>query len=291
MQHHARRGRAPRRSVEVLLQALHRRAVDVAHAVAGLPGGPVGHLAVGRAQVHQVEAVADERAHAGLRAPARKAAISSSVWLIGRQVRGLWVNTCRLSQPSRRPRADRLADAPGRGHVGAESHGAILRAWPGERPEVSGPARVRFAPSPTGSLHVGGARTALFNWLYRPAHRRHLRAAHRGHRPRALDPEERGRDPARLSWLGLDWDEGPFRQSERGDVYRAAIERLKAVRRGLPGLRDRGGARGPAGRARADKRAPVVRGWRDRARRDRRSSRPRAAGRSGASRWSCPARP
>ena len=54
------------------------------------------------------------------------------------------------------------------------------------------PPRVRFAPSPTGYLHVGGARTALFNWLYRPAHRRHLRAPDRGHRPGA---QHRGAHP------------------------------------------------------------------------------------------------
>ena len=49
--------------------------------------------------------------------------------------------------------------------MGAESHVGILGTMARERPEVTGPARVRFAPSPTGSLHVGGARTARFNWL------------------------------------------------------------------------------------------------------------------------------
>ena len=59
------------------------------------------------------------------------------------------------------------------------------------------PIRVRFAPSPTGYLHVGGARTALFNWLVRPQAGRHVRAAHRGHRPRAQHRREHARDPRR----------------------------------------------------------------------------------------------
>ena len=58
--------------------------------------------------------------------------------------------------------------------------------------------RVRFAPSPTGALHIGGARTALFNWLLRPPRRRRAGAAHRGHRPRALDAGERRADHSTL---------------------------------------------------------------------------------------------
>ena len=58
---------------------------------------------------------------------------------------------------------------------------------------------VRFAPSPTGFLHIGGARTALFNWLYARRHhgRQGIPAAHRGYRPRALDPRGGGRDHRR----------------------------------------------------------------------------------------------
>ena len=55
--------------------------------------------------------------------------------------------------------------------------------------------RVRFAPSPTGALHVGGARTALFNWLLARGTGGRARPAHRGHRPRALDAGERRPDP------------------------------------------------------------------------------------------------
>ncbi len=103
------------------------------------------------------------------------------------------------------------------------------------------PVRVRFAPSPTGYLHIGGARTALFNWLY---------ARHTGgtfvlriedtdaarNTQEATDVILRG-----LRWLGLDWDEGPvdghptgpsrgeqgpYFQSQRGDIYRRRVQEL-----------------------------------------------------------------
>ena len=92
--------------------------------------------------------------------------------------------------------------------------------------------RVRFAPSPTGSFHVGGARTALFNWLYA----RH----HQGVYVLRIEDTDRSRSTDEhieqildvLRWLGLDWDEGPpapgYRQTERFDIYRAHAERLVA---------------------------------------------------------------
>ena len=93
---------------------------------------------------------------------------------------------------------------------------------------IETPVRVRFAPSPTGFLHVGGARTALFNWLF---------ARHHGGAfvLRIEDTDaERGREEwvggilDALRWVGIDWDEGPFRQSERGRLYAEAAERLFA---------------------------------------------------------------
>ena len=86
--------------------------------------------------------------------------------------------------------------------------------------------RVRFAPSPTGYLHVGGARTALFNWLYA---RRHggvfvLRIEDTD-RDRS-SPEHTEVILSALRWLGLDWDEGPFFQSDGADRHRAAALRL-----------------------------------------------------------------
>ncbi len=86
--------------------------------------------------------------------------------------------------------------------------------------------RVRFAPSPTGALHIGGARTALFNWLF---------ARHHGGtyvlRIEDTDRERSTEDSIReildgLAWLGLDWDEGPYRQTVRMDVYRARVQEL-----------------------------------------------------------------
>jgi glutamyl-tRNA synthetase len=88
--------------------------------------------------------------------------------------------------------------------------------------------RVRFAPSPTGYLHVGGARTALFNWLFvrRNGGAMILRIedtdAERN-KPELVEGILEG-----LRWLGVDWDEGPFYQSQRTDLYRAAAKKLLA---------------------------------------------------------------
>ncbi|MCR4404741.1 MAG: glutamate--tRNA ligase [Candidatus Acetothermia bacterium] len=87
--------------------------------------------------------------------------------------------------------------------------------------------RVRFAPSPTGALHVGGARTALFNWLFA----RH----HGGTFILRIEDTDRSRSTeesieeikAALRWLGLDWDEY-YRETERFPLYQEAAERLLA---------------------------------------------------------------
>ena len=99
--------------------------------------------------------------------------------------------------------------------------------------------RVRFAPSPTGFFHIGSTRTALFNWLY---------ARHTGGvfvlRIEDTD-KERNSEPFlnliydSLRWLGMDWDEGPqvggnfgpYLQSQRGDIYREYLAKLKAAGR------------------------------------------------------------
>ena len=97
---------------------------------------------------------------------------------------------------------------------------------------MSRDVRVRFAPSPTGHLHVGGARTALFNWLFA----RH----HGGTFILRIEDTDRSRSTEEhlaaildaLRWLELDWDEGPpgpgYRQTERLDLYRAHAGRLVA---------------------------------------------------------------
>lgn len=86
--------------------------------------------------------------------------------------------------------------------------------------------RTRFAPSPTGFLHVGGARTALFSWL-------HARR-HGGTFVLRVEDTDRERSTQEsvdailqgMDWLGLDYDEGPFYQSERLDRYREVIEQM-----------------------------------------------------------------
>ena len=97
--------------------------------------------------------------------------------------------------------------------------------------------RVRFAPSPTGTPHVGLVRTALFNWAY---------ARHTGGKVIfRIEDTDAARDSEEsydqlleaMRWLGIDWDEGvevggpdgPYRQSQRGEIYQDVIERLKAA--------------------------------------------------------------
>ena len=88
--------------------------------------------------------------------------------------------------------------------------------------------RVRFAPSPTGYLHVGGARTALFNWLFVRQQRGTMIL-----RVEDTDAERNKPELVQgiidgLGWLGVDWDEGPFFQSQRLDLYRDAAKKCLA---------------------------------------------------------------
>ena len=86
--------------------------------------------------------------------------------------------------------------------------------------------RVRFAPSPTGMLHLGGVRTALFNYLFARYHggKLVLRVEDTDRERSSREFEEAQLED--LQWLGLGFDEGPYRQSERGDVYDEAAERF-----------------------------------------------------------------
>ena len=86
--------------------------------------------------------------------------------------------------------------------------------------------KTRFAPSPTGYLHIGGARTALFNWLF-ARHNKGQFVLRIEDSDVARSTEESAQAILEgMSWLGLDWDEGPFFQSRRFDIYRAHAERL-----------------------------------------------------------------
>jgi glutamyl-tRNA synthetase len=103
-----------------------------------------------------------------------------------------------------------------------------------ENPSKDSTPRVRFAPSPTGYLHVGGARTALFNWLF---------ARHTGGTLilRIEDTDFERSSEAMvggilegMTWLGLDWDEGPFFQSKRLELYREAAAKIVASGNAYP---------------------------------------------------------
>src|SRR5258708_14920258 len=104
--------------------------------------------------------------------------------------------------------------------------------------------RTRFAPSPTGYMHIGGMRTALFNWLW---------ARHCGGQfiLRIDDTDQARNQEAALGpilrafrWLGLNWDEGaevggpdaPYYQSQRGELYRAAAAKLESAGLSSPDL-------------------------------------------------------
>ncbi|WP_208028381.1 glutamate--tRNA ligase [Rhabdothermincola sediminis] len=90
------------------------------------------------------------------------------------------------------------------------------------------PVRVRFAPAPTGYLHIGGARTALFNWLFARQQGGELKL-----RIEDTDAERSKRELIEiiyraLEWLGIDWDGEPVHQSDRAELYREATEKLLA---------------------------------------------------------------
>jgi len=86
--------------------------------------------------------------------------------------------------------------------------------------------RLRFAPSPTGYLHVGGARTALFNWLFARHYSGTLVLRIEDTDLERSTPEMVEGILAGLRWLGIDWDEGPHFQTNRMELYRAAAGRL-----------------------------------------------------------------
>ena len=102
--------------------------------------------------------------------------------------------------------------------------------------------RVRFAPSPTGSLHIGGARTAYFNWLFA--------RQHQGKFILRIDDTDVARSTEAsaaqiidgMQWLGLDHDEGPdvggeygpYRQSERYELYRKQLQMLQGADKVYP---------------------------------------------------------
>ncbi|MDR2005846.1 MAG: glutamate--tRNA ligase [Acidaminococcales bacterium] len=102
--------------------------------------------------------------------------------------------------------------------------------------------RVRFAPSPTGYLHIGGARTALFNWLFARKCGGHFILRIEDTDMERLKEDSAGQILSSLKWLGLDWDEGPDRegafgpywQSQRRDVYQKNVDWLVENKKAYP---------------------------------------------------------
>lgn len=86
--------------------------------------------------------------------------------------------------------------------------------------------RVRIAPSPTGNLHIGTARTAVFNWLFARHHQGTFILRVEDTDLERSKPEYTENIKSGLTWLGLNWDEGPFFQTERFDLYKQAIQTL-----------------------------------------------------------------
>ena len=86
--------------------------------------------------------------------------------------------------------------------------------------------RVRFAPSPTGFLHVGGARTALFNYLFAKKNKGDFILRIEDTDTKRFSPEFEKAILESLKWLGIKWDEGPYKQSERKEIYKKYLEKL-----------------------------------------------------------------
>src|SRR3954447_17827658 len=141
----------------------------------------------------------------------RKAAKSSSPYFVGRHMRGLWLKIWIDSQPRSSPRSIALSSPP-----------AVDTCAPTNM--TTDNPRLRFAPSPTGALHIGGARTALYNWLA---------ARHEGGElVLRIEDTDRERSTQEnwdqiidaLEWLELDWDLGPVSQADRADRHSEALQ-------------------------------------------------------------------
>src|SRR4051794_25125218 len=143
----------------------------------------------------------------------RKAAKSSAPYFVGRHMRGLWLKIWIDSQPRSTPRSIALSSPP-----------AVETCAPINMTDEN--PRFRFAPSPTGALHIGGGKTALYNWLA---------ARHEGGTLiLRIEDTDRERSIAEnveqildaLRWLELDWDEGPVSQAGRAERHEAALAEL-----------------------------------------------------------------
>src|SRR4051812_21264027 len=134
-------------------------------------------------------------------------------------------------QPRSSPRATAFAGPPaGETWAPINMGGRTIAASLAETPRCCEdvPMRVRFPPSPTGALHIGNARTALYNWL--------LARGQGGQLVLRIEDTDRERSTPEnvqtifdaLEWLGIDWDEGPVYQSQNQDRHTEVVEQLIA---------------------------------------------------------------
>src|SRR5215211_1157425 len=130
----------------------------------------------------------------------RKAAKSSSPYAVGRHIRGLWWKIWIASQSRSIPRSTVLGSPPPVETCAPTSMTS---------PDTSQRSRYRFAPSPTGALHIGGARTALYNWLLARGSGGTLVLRVEDTDRERSTPENVEQIFEALRWLGLDWDGDP----------------------------------------------------------------------------------
>src|SRR3954462_1937816 len=143
----------------------------------------------------------------------RKAAKSASPYFVGRHIRGLWWKIWIDSQPRSLPRSIAFGRPP-----------PVETCAPINMPSDN--SRLRFAPSPTGALHIGGARTALYHWPP-PRH-------DGGELVLRIEDTDRERSTEEnvaqildaMRWLELDWDIGPVSQASRADLHARALRQL-----------------------------------------------------------------
>src|SRR3954452_15096103 len=150
------------------------------------------------------------------------AATSSSEYTRGFQARGFWLKNWIERQPRSTPRSTAFAGPPAGETCAPMSMGSGRRGRVADCVQM----RVRFAPSPTGALHIGGARTALYNWL--------LARRHGGQFLLRIEDTDRERSTPEnveqifdaLRWLELDHDEEPVFQSQRSDRHAEVVQKL-----------------------------------------------------------------
>src|SRR3954453_3161085 len=145
----------------------------------------------------------------------RNSAKSSSEERVGRHIRGLWLKIWIASQVRSSARSIARTSPP------------PVETWAPISMVSSDPSiRVRFAPSPTGALHIGGARTALYNWLYARGRSGEMVLRIEDTDRERSTPENVEQILDALRWLELDWDEGPISQAERVERHQEALGQL-----------------------------------------------------------------